>query len=275
MKKLMMLIKCGMVVVALIPACGCAGTEDVTDNDSYSIVTDETEYIPEIAADEMKEAAEKEKEAEEIMLQGYAQGADPIEELVAPEEISEPAPDIWNDDELIYENGIFFHKDVSEANKEIFYSCYEKEPYEVRMALDYYEAAIVVGADSAYTGGNAGTYYAEDRIIAIDGSTGKKIDMAVNHEIGHCVDAMVGEMLGMMVDADNYWLGVSNTDEFRAIYEAEVKNAGYPSWNSTDTFEFFAETYRYVIEDNKTMLSKAPQAAQYVRSILEHYYMSN
>ncbi len=194
------------------------------------------------------------------------------EEIVAPADIAEEVPDVYYDEDLIYDNGILFHKDVSESNKRLFYKYFDMEPEEMKRALDAYDVLIVVGPDGRYTGGNAGLYYAEERILAINGSSEDRIKMSVNHEIGHCVDSMVGELLHMPVDKDKYWLGVSNLETFEQIYKAEVKDSGYPSWNSTDTYEFFAETYRYVIEDNEYMMKKAPRSAEFVRDVIEHFY---
>lgn len=195
-----------------------------------------------------------------------------FEEIVASAEIAEEVPDIYNDPDLIYDDGILFHKDVTESNKSTFYKYYDMEPEEIKRALDAYGVIIVIGPDGRYSGGNAGLYYAEERILAINGSSKDRIKMSVNHEIGHCVDSMVGELLHMPVDKEKYWLGISNIETFEQIYREEVEDSGYPSWNSTDTYEFFAETYRYVIEDNEYMMEKAPRSAEFVKDVIEHFY---
>lgn len=242
------------------------------DSSAAEGTADAADYID--AAGEITSGIEQsgEESSDDDSLPAEGFDDEDYEEIVAPAEIAEEVPDVYYDEELIYDNGILFHKDVSESNKKIFYKYFDMEPEEMKRALDAYDVLIVVGPDGRYTGGNAGLYYAEERILAINGSSEDRIKMSVNHEIGHCVDSMVGELLHMPVDKEKYWLGVSNLDAFEQIYREEVKNAGYPSWNSTDTYEFFAETYRYVIEDNEYMMKKAPRSAEFVKDVIDHFY---
>ena len=192
--------------------------------------------------------------------------------IEAPDDIVTELPDASNDADLMLINGVYFHKDLPRSIRNTFFKYFEMEPPEVRMAMDAYGVVIIVDKNGLYTGGHAGLYYAEDNILAINGSDPGKIAMSVNHEIGHCVDSMIGELVDIPIDDEIYWLGISNSDEFVSIYEEEVGESGYPSWNSNGSFEFFAETYRYVIEDNTYMMERAPKAAEYVQKVLRQYY---
>ncbi len=195
--------------------------------------------------------------------------------IEAPDEIVSELPDFTQDESLELDNGIYFHKSLPQSTRDLFFEYYMMEPEAVRKAVDDYGALIIVGKDGKYTGGNAGLYYPEERIIAINGSSPSKVAMAVNHEIGHCVDSMVGELVGMPIDEEIYWLGVSNSMEFTNDFFDEYETAGYPSWNSFSSFEFFAETYRYVIEDNTAMMNKAPLCSEYVKRVLEQYFLNH
>lgn|GEM_PF-2757106 len=192
--------------------------------------------------------------------------------IVAPDELVTELPDASNDANLEYYNGVYFHKNLPQSIRKTFFYYFEMEPVEIRQAMDDYGVIVIVDNNGAYTGGHAGLYYAEEKILAINGSSANKIAMSVNHEIGHCIDTMVGELLGMPIDETIYWLGISNSGEFVDIFLDEYQDAGYPSWNSNSNFEFFAETYRYVVEDNEAMTDKAPESAAYVRRVINQYF---
>ena len=192
--------------------------------------------------------------------------------IVAPDELVTELPDASNDANLEYYNGVYFHKNLPQSIRKTFFYYFEMEPVEIRQAMDDYGVIVIVDNNGAYTGGHAGLYYAEEKILAINGSSSNKIAMSVNHEIGHCIDTMVGELLGMPIDETIYWLGISNSGEFVDIFLDEYQDAGYPSWNSNSNFEFFAETYRYVVEDNEAMTDKAPESAAYVRRVINQYF---
>ncbi len=192
--------------------------------------------------------------------------------IEAPDDIVTELPDASNDEDLVLHNGVYFHKSLPQSTINTFFKYFEMEPVEVRQAMDAYNVVIIVDRNGLYTGGHAGLYYAEERILAINGSDPNKIAMSVNHEIGHCVDSMIGELVKIPIDDEIYWLGISNSDEFSTIYEEEIADSGYPSWNSTGSYEYFAETYRYIIEDNTYMMERAPKAVEYVRKVLKQYY---
>ena len=75
-------------------------------------------------------------------------------------------------------------------------------------------------------------------------------------------------------DEDIYWLGISNSNEYYDIFYDEYATSGFPEWNNYSSFEFFAETYRYVIEDNTAMLNRVPESAEFVRKTINHYFGS-
>ncbi len=273
-----------LLMLCLLTSAGCG--VPVYDGDTYPSgdtlpVADTYPSDTQIQAEDVLEEAVAEQVKEDVSSYeeagAYEAASSETEsfddkEIVAPEEIAAVAPDIWNDENLIYENGIWFHKDVSESKKALFMHYYYMEPEEIRRAIDAYDVIIVVGPDASYSDGNAGIYYSEERILAVNAATEGKIKMSVNHEIGHCIDSMIGELAHMPVDKEKYWIGISNIDAFQEIYNEEVGDAEYPEWNSIDTFEFFAETYRYVIEDNEYMMSRAPKATAFVKDVLAHYY---
>lgn len=273
-----------LLLLCLLMSAGCGepvpagGTTPYGDTlpyaDTYPDDTQiQAEEMPEeTATEQAKDDVSSYEEADAYEAASYETEPFDDEEIVAPEEIVAEVPDIWNDEDLIYENGVWFHKDVTESKKALFMRYYYMEPDEIRRALDAYDVIIVVGPDGTYSDGNAGIYYSEERILAVNAETEGKIKMSVNHEIGHCVDAMIGELAHMPVDEQKYWIGISNIDTFQRIFDEEVKDAGYPEWNSIDTFEFFAETYRYVIEDNEYMMDRAPKASAFVKDVLAHYY---
>ncbi len=256
-----------LLTIALFLLSGCGRTVSVTDinglGDSAADGSAEADVIP--------TPVPTPTPWPEIPYEDYSEDlfADTI---VAPDELVTELPDASNDANLEYYNGVYFHKNLPQSTRNAFFSYYEMEPLEVRQAMDEYGVIVIVDNNGAYTGGHAGLYYAEEKILAINGSSVSKIAMSINHEIGHCVDTIVGELVGMPIDETIYWLGISNTEEYVDIFLDEYQDAGYPSWNSNSNFEFFAETYRYVIEGNDTMTDRAPESAAYVRRIINQYF---
>ena len=176
-----------------------------------------------------------------------------------------PIMQIVNFDGCSYESEWLYRKYVS------------KEPEVLQQALIDYGAVINVAPNSKYVSGtSAGTYYSGTGSININCSTNGKMKIAVNHEIGHCMDEILSFYYGLDWCEDPYsgvyCKFVSNCDEFRNIFEEECKYAGYPSWNSWCPAEYFAETYRYVIEGNETMMNKAPRATAFVKRVLYETY---
>lgn len=162
---------------------------------------------------------------------------------------------------------INFHRS-SQHSRALYHHYLSYEPKEI---IDYLESTSVeinVSPNGLYTEGHAGMYYTDrevERTINVNCSTDKKLRMAVNHEIGHYLDEMIG------VKWDSY-LFSSEFPEFMEIYVAEAKNSGYPSWTIGDSVEFFAETYRYIVEGNQDMLKNVPRAYAYVRTVINETY---
>jgi len=261
MRKLTITLTIALLILTVFAGCGEKTPADNTaDADILQESTEETE-----------EAVPTPTPWPEIP---YIQYSDDLfaPTIEAPDDIVTELPDASHDEDLIYRDGVYFHKNLSQSAINTFFKYFEMEPVEVRQAMDAYNVIIIVDNNGLYTGGHAGLYYAEERILAINGSAVGKIAMSVNHEIGHCVDSMIGELVNIPIDDEIYWLGISNSDEFNEIYEEEVAESGYPSWNSDGSYEFFAETYRYVVEDNTFMMERAPKAAEYVQKIIRQYY---
>ena len=120
--------------------------------------------------------------------------------IVAPDDVVVDLPDAENDKDLVYYNGVYFHKSLPKSTRDTFFKYYLMEPVQVRETLSEYGLMIVVDKDGTYTGGHAGLYYAEARILAINGSSESKIAMSVNHELGHCVDSLIGEIVNVRLD---------------------------------------------------------------------------
>ncbi|MCR4755148.1 MAG: hypothetical protein K5868_06400 [Lachnospiraceae bacterium] len=267
MRKLLILLSTALILTG----CGAAANREALKQAS------ETSGVQESKATEYgvigEAGAPSDKSLPEIPYVDYSD--DLFDDtIVAPDDVVVDLPDAENDKDLIYYNGVYFHKSLPQSIRNAFFKYYLMEPKQVRETLNEYGLMIVVDKDGTYTGGHAGLYYAEARILAINGSSESKIAMSVNHELGHCVDSLIGEIVGIPIDEDIYWLGISNSEEYTDIFYDEYADSGFPEWNNYSSFEFFAETYRYVIEDNTYMLNKVPQSAAYVRKTINHYFGS-
>ena len=166
---------------------------------------------------------------------------------------------------------------VSERQQELYktYACVEPEA--IQQELVNYGAQIHVAPSSKYTHeGSAGTYWTGSGYIGINCKTDNKMKIAVNHEIGHCVDEILSYYYNIDWQTDQY-IGayckfLSESPEFQQIFREECSTAGYPKYNSTCPPEYFAETYRYVVEGNKKMMEKAPRATEFVKTALYEVY---
>ena len=165
---------------------------------------------------------------------------------------------------------------VSEHSKNLYYEYVDMEPDSIKQALIDYGARINVAPSGKYTEGAAGIYYTGSGSINVNCSTDKRLKIAVNHEIGHCIDEILSYYYNIDWGIEPYTGAtckfVSNSDEFRRIYEEECPNAGYPSYNSFCPPEYFAETYRYIIEGNEKMMSRAPRATAFVKKVLNETF---
>lgn len=201
-----------------------------------------------------------------------------------PEEI--PTEDTNGQSGAIYEPTTLpvTFESVGQDMQALYWSYAAYEPQEVIDALNAYNVQITVAPDGRYThnhagecvfrhGGGGGDFGVIK--IGINASTQNRVAISVNHEIGHSLDEIIGMMAGMAqtTAAHNPYptMTISNSPEFQAIYEAECVSAGYPNWNNRNTLEWFAETYRYVVEGNEEMRQRAPQSYEWVRQTVNAY----
>lgn len=79
------------------------------------------------------------------------------------------------------------------------------------------------------------------------------------HEMGHVLDASGGDGL------QSY----SGTDEFREIYEKEKDKSGYNTYLTSNTYEYFAESFLSLILENNQLetgfTDARPLTAAYLR----------
>jgi len=173
---------------------------------------------------------------------------------------------------------------IDASTQALYWSYAAYEPQQVIDALNAYNVIITVGPDGRYSSGHAGECVfrhgargTDNGIITIgiNAKSDNSVAISTNHEIGHALDEIIGMMAGISHGTSTYnpypTMTISNSPEFQAIYAAECASAGYPIWNSQNTLEWFAETYRYVVEGNETMRQRAPQSYEWVRQTVNTY----
>lgn len=183
---------------------------------------------------------------------------------------------------------VTFYGGVSQARQDLYWAYAAYEPQQVIDTLNAYGVIIQVAPDARFTAGACGTCtfrhlmngYDRGYIeIGINAKSDDSVAISVNHEIGHALDEIIGMQAGFAQTSATYnpypTMTISNSPEFQAIYAAERPTAGYPSWNSQNTLEWFAETYRYVVEHNETMRQRAPRSYEWVRTTVNAYLGTN
>lgn len=149
---------------------------------------------------------------------------------------------------------------------------YAAIPASVRSFMKAHGTTVLITMDGAATGGHAGMCHPlEDtnwtNTACIYAASDGKVNLAVQHEIGHSFDNLLAHVFG---GKPGYYKGTyySNNDDFVAIFQADVGSAGYPSYNSTDPVEFFAETFRQYCISPSEARRRAPQATAFIERCL-------
>ncbi len=195
----------------------------------------------------------------------------PIEEKKAPEEIQVIVPEIVVpacDTTALEIRGTL----TKEVESKVL-SLYGLLPSNMKQKIEATGYKVIVDSSGAITNGHAGqtdvfvsaAYNVDGNgYIGINGSSVNKTSIAVVHEIGHWFDAILGAENGM----NNFY---SSNAEFVGIYNEEIGNSGYPSYNSGSPEEFFAETFRYMYENPSRVQTNTPKAYSYILNLLSLY----
>lgn len=183
---------------------------------------------------------------------------------------------------------INFDEDVSEHSKEVYYQYLAYEPQEILNAIAIQQIPINIAPNGKYTDHHAGAYktnFDNSRSINLNCDADYQLSIAVNHEIGHCIDELAGQVYNLPctqtknpaanILVDDTSVFISNCDEFQEIYEAEAETSGYNPHDIENPAEFFAETYRFIVEQNTGMLAKNPRATEFVINIVNKIYGTN
>ena len=166
--------------------------------------------------------------------------------------------------------GVVVGEGVTESMKSTFLRYYSLVPQYVKDYVAVTGGTIMLDKDGRFTNGHAGTYHIGHGNMCINGATPGKIKLAAIHEQGHHIDYVLGKKYGVVVKSGYYegYNFFSGSDEFVAIYNAEVGKSGYGSWATYAAAEYFAESFRYYFEDQQRVATNTPQTYAYLQKIM-------
>lgn len=92
----------------------------------------------------------------------------------------------------------------------------------------------------------------------VRGDDGMGITESTIHEVGHSVDAELG------------W--ISNTSEFRSIYNAEVGNFNIQDSHTVgNVSEYFAEAFAQIIKNPDAVSSRVPKTYSFIKNVIDTF----
>ena len=167
--------------------------------------------------------------------------------------------------------GLLFEEGVSEEVYNAVLKKYALIPSFIKEQIVYTGHTVIVAPDGRYTNGHAGQYDPDNLLIAINGSSVKKADISVIHEIGHFYDANLAVSQGITEWYETYGPYHSGLDpEWQDIYYSEKGSSDYPSYITDLTLDFYAECFRDYFERPDYLKSHCPRAYEYIRKDLEY-----
>ena len=100
----------------------------------------------------------------------------------------------------------------------------------------------------------------KEKKIFIDNRLDYNCKMHVlKHELGHAIDAQYLDGIG---DAAGLY---STTSEFTNIYLTEREQGFFDDYHKNSVYEYFAESYAYVMEGNELFIKSYPDTYRYFK----------
>lgn len=158
---------------------------------------------------------------------------------------------------------------------------YDTLPAEVKSALADHGTNIQILTNGDRIDGNDGiTYLTATKDtdgyfiwnggaeIYINGSIhDDEAQRAFIHEVGHWIDAYVGEIINLPgLSSDKVSDVSSNTADFMEIYDMEKDKSGWWSYFTTSTSEYYAESFRLYQTNPAELKANQPLTYEYIKN---------
>ena len=167
-----------------------------------------------------------------------------------------------------------FVNQSSEASEAAFTLQWETLPQAVKNLVDTWDTLCIIEPDNRSTGSWAAyTETGPDYVkIVFDGASDDTVSWAVNHEIGHVVDYVMGRHLNNgWIDNQSQWYTYARTSmspEFQQIYQLESGSPYIYDYAKSNPTEYFAHSFKLYIEDSAGLKQNCPLTWLYIDNTL-------